>query len=180
MVKRHSSSSKRHLWIAAAVFVGIVSFMFALKRQQTPDDSAAPEFAAVEKRVKWMSRRLRPDPPSKIADAHFKELIVQQRHSHMGPAGPMSWFHAKIELDAAEGEAWAALSKPVDPPPWKRDLNPLLHPTAKWGMPAADFDGAKFYDPAPLVGGASRWGYQAGYMIIPADGQSVYIWQHWR
>jgi hypothetical protein len=56
----------------------------------------------------------------------------------------------------------------------------LQHPTSKWALSAAEFDGAVFYDPRPLIGSNRYGGYQAGRMVIPADGKAVYFWQHWR
>ena len=52
--------------------------------------------------------------------------------------------------------------------------------TAPWAITPAEFDAVQWYDPAPLVGTGAHAGYVGGHMLIPADGKSVYLWQHWR
>lgn len=165
--------------IAALAVIAVVTW-YVRSHPKGPADSSTAEFATAASRIKWMKRQFVGGPPSKIVDAHFKELEVHHPHSHMGPADSMSWFMAKVEIDPKDAPAWAALTKPSDEPRWTRQSHPLRHPTAKWALADADFDGAMFYDPVPLLGTGRYGDYEAGRMVIPADGKAVYFWQHWR
>jgi hypothetical protein len=164
--------------IAALAMIVAVTWYVRSHPKGQPADSSTAEFAAVASRIRWMERQFVDGPPSKIADAHFKELEVHHPHTHMGPPETMYWFMAKVEIDPKDAPAWAALTKPSDEPRWTRQSHPLKHPTAKWALTDAEFDGAAFYDPVPLLGSRRYRGYQGGRMVIPADGNAVYFWQH--
>ena len=127
-----------------------------------------------------MERQFVDGPPTKILEAHFQELEVHHPRSHMGPADSMFWFMAKVEIDPADVDAWLARTSPSTEPRWTRASHPLQHPTAKWALTAADFDGAEFFDPEPLLGRSRYRDYQGGRMVVPANRKSLYFWQHWR
>jgi hypothetical protein len=127
-----------------------------------------------------MKGRMRVTPPSTIRDAHFSEREMKVPGGHMGPGYSMFWLCAKVEIDPRDAPKWAAATKPARPPVgWRRDLNPMAG-TAAWAITPAEFDTVQWYDPAPLVGTAAHAGYVGGHMLIPGDGKSVYLWQHWR
>ena len=166
--------------IAALAVIVAVTWYVRSRPGNKPADSSTAEFATAASRIRWMERQFVDGPPSKILDAQFKELEVHHPRSHMGPANSMSWFMAKVEIDPKDAPAWAALTKPGDELRWTRQSHPLRHPTAEWALPDADFDGASFYDPAPLLGSGRYRNYETGRMVIPANGKAVYFWQHWR
>jgi hypothetical protein len=165
--------------VALAVIAAVTWYVRSHPKDQ-PVDSTSAEFATAAARIRWMERQFIDGPPSKLIDAHFKELIVHHPHTHMGPPESMSWFMAKVEIDPKDAPAWAALTKPSDEPRWTRQSHPLQHPTAKWALSPEEFDAAAFYDPRPLLGTARYRNYEAGRMLITGDGKSVYFWQHWR
>ena len=165
--------------VAALAVIAVVTW-YVRSHPGGPADSSTAEFATAASRIRWMERQFIDGPPSKIADAHFQELEVHHPHTHMGPADSMYWFMAKVEIDPKDAPAWAALTKPDHERRWTQASHPLKHPTAKWALPEADFNGAVFYDPAPLLRTGRYRGYVAGRMLIPADGNAVYFWQHWR
>ncbi|MFO1093111.1 MAG: hypothetical protein U0992_07335 [Planctomycetaceae bacterium] len=128
-----------------------------------------------------MEGRLAITPPSPIRDAHFREQESKIPGGHMGPGYSMYWLFAKIEIDPQDAPKWAAATKPISPLPyWERNLNPLYGSTAKWAITPEEYDTVKWYDPAPVAGTSAHGGYQNGCLLIPADGKSVYLWQHWR
>lgn len=180
-------SSRRTLraaeWLipaGAALIIAVVTLFISSRQAAGPTDSSKPEFSTAAARAAWMKRQLRLAPPSEIRDAHFQVLEVRHPHTHMGPPETMYWLMAKVEIDPKDAPGWAALTKPSQSPRWSREGHPLQHPTAKWSLSPADFDGAAFYDPEPLLGTSRYGGYQAGRMVIPASGDAVYFWQHWR
>lgn len=147
----------------------------------TPVDSSAPAFAAATDRVAWMKAHVRGGPPSAIRDAQFFDREMKVPAGHMGPGYSMHWFYVKIEIDPKDAPAWAARTKATPGPSgWRRDANPLKDTGAAWSLGPADFDGAAWYDPAPLFGSGAHAGYQAGHMVIPRSGDAIYVWQHWR
>jgi len=163
----------------AASLVAIGLFLAGCGRRP-PADSTDPQFATATERVAWMKGRLQIAPPSPIHDAHFREQESKIPHGHMGPGYSMFWLYAKIEIDPQDAPKWAAATKTIAAPRWQRTSNPMYGSTAKWSMTPAEFDTVTWYDPAPLVGTSAHGGYITGYMLIPADGKSVYLWQHWR
>ncbi len=87
---------------------------------------------------------------------------------------------ARIDIDPSDVEKWAALTTPGEFPRWQPNLNPLLAPGRDWSIDPAELIGARFLDPDPIVGHSARRSYQAGYLVVPAGGSPIYIWQHWR
>ncbi|HVJ87041.1 MAG TPA: hypothetical protein VM452_15410 [Caulifigura sp.] len=166
--------------LAALAVIAVVTFIIRSSPARAPADSSSPAFDTAAARIAWMKRQFVVTPPSEFRDAHFKVQTVTHPHTHMGPPETMHWFMAKVEIAPEDAPAWAAATRPFGNPRWTRESHPLQHPTARWALSATDFDGAAFYEPEPLLGTSRYFGYQAGRMLITADGTAVYLWQHWR
>lgn len=164
-----------------ALLVGAVAW-YVGRRPTLPVDSSSPAFTGPADRIAWMRRRIRGSPPSAMRDAHFLERSANSSGGHMvGPGRTRYYFHARIEIDSADGPVWAGSAQKSTPPSrWRRDSNPLHQSGAAWSMAPADFDTAQWYDPEPLFHPRAHPHYEGGYMAINDAGTIIYVWQHWR
>jgi hypothetical protein len=128
-----------------------------------------------------MRGRISGGTPSAMRDAQFLDEVSHIPSGHMGPAYNMYWFSARIDIDPKDGPAWIARTRPTPIGAyWSRDANPLIRPGAAWSMSPAEFDGAAWYDPAPLFSSRAHGGYQGGHLAVTNGGATIFVWQHWR
>ena len=163
---------------AALLAVSVVHLLVPGCHRGTADSKT---LSTPQERTRWVASRISGRLPTPIVDAHFNEIESKIPKGHMGPGYSMWWLHLKIEIDPQDAPAWAARTNPGKKGVgWNAKQNPMLNEKMNWSMPPEDFEGASWYDPAPLFSTGAHGGYIGGHMIINKAGTRVYVWQHWR